>query len=369
MDICNYKQKLENELKVEHFIIGASDKKKDIYINDNVRLSNTLVIGNKNTGKSSVILKQMAYRNIINKNTGATFVVSSKDLSYELYIMAKYFRRKVVLIKPSVSIDAENLLNDNNLSVEKILDKFDFTNYISKKHIIIIDMEYQEYGQKSIDCVNKLLKALEVSMYKTHLTKEALHFLYVDDSFNHISNLKNLIYYGAEYNLGTTLFLQNRDQLRFGAKDFTSFMESNVFNEILTNAITKADKEFYTEAFHADINTLVRRFGKVYYFIKHPETGLRIQGSGEITFDEDMKNIISMKLKSTKKSLVNKKQKEYEQSKKTALDKNVSSKNEHKEGEDFIFKVDYIDTKAIEKNTFKNYNKNKIFLDYKELLD
>lgn len=353
MNTYNYNQKINVDLKPESFIIGISDKKKDIYINDKVRLLNTLVIGNKNTGKSSVILKQMAYRNILNKETGATFVVSSKDLSYELYIMAKHFKRKVILIKPSTLIDAEILINSTNISIEKVLEKFNFSNYILKKYIVIIDMEYQQYGHKSIDCINKLLKALEISMYKTHLTNENLHFLYVDDAFNYISNLKNLIYYGAEYNLGTTLFLQNRDQLKIGSKDYSSFIESNVFNEILTNAITKSDKDFYSEVFDAEINTLVRKFGKIYYFTKHPETELRIQGSGEIYFNEDMKILIEQKLESTKKSLINKKRKQEktlynEFNKENSLckanksRKNKVLKNEHTE-EEFIFKFDHID--------------------------
>ena len=72
---------------------------KDVFIPADNTFLNTLVIGNKGTGKSSVLLKNLAYQTILDKNMGGTFVVSSKDLSYELYTLAKYHKRRAMYRK------------------------------------------------------------------------------------------------------------------------------------------------------------------------------------------------------------------------------------------------------------------------------
>ena len=43
---------------------------------------NTLVLGNKGTGKSEIVFNNLAYQTILDKNVGATFIVSSKVFIY-----------------------------------------------------------------------------------------------------------------------------------------------------------------------------------------------------------------------------------------------------------------------------------------------
>ena len=102
--------------------ICVNDKKKEIFIPQKSRFLNTLVLGNKGTGKSSLILKEQAYQTITDKNVGATFIISSKDLSYELYILAKHRKRRVIFINPSVSNDVDLILNKEEITHEDLLE-------------------------------------------------------------------------------------------------------------------------------------------------------------------------------------------------------------------------------------------------------
>ena len=291
--------------------VGINDKKKEIYIPHISRFLNTLVLGNKGTGKSSLILKEFAYQTISDRNIGGTFIVSSKDLSYELYILAKHYKRRVVFINPSISNDAEILLKQKNLSINDISSKYNFEKYIFNNYIIIIDSENVANGSEGIKFTSLLLENLKNAMYKSDITCSRPHFLYVDDAFNYIDYLQDIIYYGNEYNLATTLFFQNRNQFKSENKDYTSFIDSNIGNIILTNNLNIDDAKFYGEILDINLAVCSKSKGKFFYEFKSKD-GARFSGNGEIKESLEIEDIIYEELYSVKRALKRKKIKEKE---------------------------------------------------------
>lgn len=95
------------------YLIIALDgfKKEEVTICHESRYLNTLVLGQKGTGKSEQVLLNMFYQDL-ESTDHSLFVFSSKgDTSYKLFALAKNKGRKVHLIKPETNNFHFNLLN------------------------------------------------------------------------------------------------------------------------------------------------------------------------------------------------------------------------------------------------------------------
>lgn len=294
--------------EINNLKIGISDKKKEIYIPYQNRFLNTLVLGNKGTGKTSLIFREFAYQTILEKNVGGTFIVSSKNLGYELYLLAKLKKRRFLFISPSVSCDAEDLINENHISKEKVSAKFDFDKLIFNNYIVIVDMEPLVYGDKSVEITSLIIECLRDSMYKSEYTCMRPHFLYVDDAFRYLDSVEDILYYGNQYNIATTLFLQNRNQLQTPSKDYTSFIDSNVGNTILTNSLVVNDSKHYSELLDINLLACNKSRGKIFYELKNKD-GAKFTGSGEVKESMEINELLRG-IYEEKKSLLRKKAKE-----------------------------------------------------------
>lgn len=345
--------------------VGISDKKKEIYIPHTSRFLNTLVLGNKGTGKSSLMLKEFAYQTIADRNVGGTFVVSSKDLSYELYILAKHYKRRVVFINPSVSNDAEVLLKQKNTTVRDISSKYNFEKYIFNNYIVIIDSENVANGSAGVKFTSLLLENLKNAMYKSDITCSRPHFLYVDDAFYYMDYLQDIIYYGDEYNLATTLFFQNRNQFKNRNKDYTSFIDSNIGNIILTNNLTINDAKFYGEILDVNLAVCSKGKGKFFYEFKSKD-GARFSGNGEIKESSEIEDIIYEELYPVKRALKRKKLKELEKNNSSESSENVSKVKKTEPKEDVVVKNNSTVTNNELRNEDSNINKQESSTSYFE---
>lgn len=289
--------------------ICISDKKKEIFIPHKSLFLNTLVLGNKGTGKSSLILRELAYQTITDRNVGGTFVVSSKDLSYELYILAKHHKRRVLFINPAVSNDVDLILNKEEINHDDLLEIYNFEKLIYNNYIVIVDIENVRTNEKGCTLVKCLLDNFKESMYKTDITCSRPHFLYVDDAFYYLDSLESILYYGNEYNIATTLFFQNRNQFKTKNRDYSSFLDSNIGNTILTNNLTHEDSIFYGEVLDINLSACSKSRGKIFYELKNKD-GAKFTGTGEVKETQEINNIVYEELYSVKRALKRKKNKE-----------------------------------------------------------
>lgn len=296
--------------------ICLNDKKKEIFIPEQSLFLNTLVLGNKGSGKSSLVFKGLAFQIIENKNMGGTFVVSSKDLSYELYLLAKHNKRRVVFFNPSVSADIEMLLNKNGISNEDILNICNFEKFIYNNYIVIIDMENIKTGINGCNLVKSFLENFSNSIYNTDVTYSKPHSLYIDDAFYYLDSLEKILYYGSEYNIATTLFFQNRNQFKFYNKDYSSFIDSNIGNIILTNNLNIEDAKFYGEIIDMNLSAFSKSRGKIFYSLRNKD-GAKFNGMGDAYINEKYNEVIYEQLYPVKRALKRKKVKEIAKSNKS----------------------------------------------------
>lgn len=210
------------------------------------RFGNTLVIGSKNTGKTTKLLPIMAQKDINNKECGATFIVGRKDISCMLYGMAKKAKRKIVFLKPSIDEGAKKLLGfksyEHNRMKEEVID---YEEAISKKMIVIIDMEYALNGDDGIRATAMLLSQLQLSMHVNDDTKVSPHFIYIDDSQYYLPYIELLLTCGDDYCMASTLFLQSKKQMSDEYHDYERMVEPNVNNYIFMNALVYEDSLYY----------------------------------------------------------------------------------------------------------------------------
>lgn len=251
-------EKSTKEKKVDDnkLIIGLNDKGKELFIPEKSRFLNTLVLGTKGTGKTTSVLPMFVEQDLKRKNAGVTIICSTKEMSYNLYSLAKKYKRKIHFIKPSVNNEVTNKflwMKDYNYDYinENIIN---YKEAIKKKEVVIIDMELLKYKNDALKAVAMLLLQLRLDIQETDITQRCHHFLYVDDAYNYLKFLEDLLVFSDNYNLGITLFMQSRNQFITKNKDFTSLISNNIRNTMLLNNITIEDYNYYKDKFFEKTN-------------------------------------------------------------------------------------------------------------------
>lgn len=293
-------------------LLARSEKKREIYIPEKSRYLNTVVLGTKNSGKTYEVLPLMAKKDMENKECGATFIVGKKDMAFFLYAMAKKFGRKVVMLKPSTSVEADGLLWHENYDYDYINDNvINYKDAIKKKHIVIIDMEYSKYRGRALRATAMLLLQLQLDMQEWADTLKRPHFVYIDDSQYYLPFIEVLLSNGDDYNIGTTLFIQSRSQLKQKERNFTSLIDNNIRSVILMNGLTISDIEHYQKQFYEhNINVLInRKHGEIIYETVDNTNTRRNGLANLILIDNELREELEDKALGLKKKLTKKKRK------------------------------------------------------------
>lgn len=239
----------DEEDEINKIVIGLNDKKKKIFIPESSRYFNTLVLGTKATGKTAGVLPLLVEQDLKNKDYGCTIVVSKNEMAYNLYALAKQYKRDVIILKPSINNEIANKFlwrNDYNYDYinENIIN---YKEAIKKRQIVIIDMEILKHKSDGLKAVAMLLLQLQLDMQETDITQKKPHFLYVDDGQYYLPFLENLFTFSDNYNLGITLFLQSRAQLTKNNKDYSYMIDNNIRNLLILNSLDKQDVDYYKE--------------------------------------------------------------------------------------------------------------------------
>lgn len=245
------KKETQNFIDENRLVIGVNDKNKDLFIPEKSRFLNTIILGTKGTGKTTSVLPMFVEQDLKRKNAGVTIISSSKEMSYNLYSLAKKYKRKIHFIKPSINNEVTNKflwLQDYNYDYinENIIN---YKEAIKKKEVIIIDMELMKYKSDALKSVAMLLLQLRLDIQETDITQRCHHFLYVDDAYNYLKFLEDLLIFSDNFNLGITLFMQSRNQFITKNKDYSSLINNNIRNTLLLNNITMEDYLYYKDKF------------------------------------------------------------------------------------------------------------------------
>ena len=250
-------------------------QKTKVFLSKQALSSNALIIGTKGTGKSDTILPALASQDMNNMQMGSTYIVSKKDIAYTLYALAKSKKRKVRILKPSANFEIANtLIGMQEYDYDKVNDLIDYKKAIKNKEIIIIDMEYIKYKQAAISATAMLLIQIQIDMQETSVTLKRPHRLYVDDCYLFLPFLDAILTAGDDYNMSCVLFAQSRAQFKAYNKDYTSLIDNNVRNTIITNGITIEDAKYFAEslgAYHTVKSLMTRSEGVAVYEILDKE--------------------------------------------------------------------------------------------------
>lgn len=330
-------KKKETQVLIDEnrLVIGVNDKNKDLFIPERSRFLNTLVLGTKGTGKTTSVLPMFVEQDLKRKNAGVTIISSSKEMSYNLYSLAKKYKRKIHFIKPSINNEVTNKflwLQDYNYDYinENIIN---YKEAIKKKEVVIIDMELMKYKGDALKAVAMLLLQLRLDIQETDITQRCHHFLYVDDAYNYLKFLEDLLIFSDNFNLGVTLFMQSRNQFVTKNKDYSSLINNNIRNTLLLNNVTMEDYQYYKDKFtDKSVNDFFNREFNSMMYETIDSLGIRRVGVAKFKklligdWDE-----LEAKSKRIRASLLKDKRKEREMELKEKYQKSLEIANKQKE--------------------------------------
>lgn len=257
-------KKSEKAKETDHrLIFGFNDKKKPLYIPESSRYFNSLVLGLKGTGKTTGILPFFVEQDLQNKKAGITILVSSQEMSYTLYTLAKQYKRKIIFLKPSIHNEVANQLL---FKEEYDYDYIDtnilcYKEAIKNKSVIIIDMEHLKYKSEARKVCAMLLLQLQLDMQETDLTGRTAHFVYIDDAWLYAPFIRYLLQCGSEFHIGVTLFANSLSQ--FG--EYQGLLENTIRNYFLCSVLSVSDMEYFAKRFQDENIWNVRSTQSIFY--------------------------------------------------------------------------------------------------------
>lgn len=149
-------------------------KKKEVRLSDESRYMNTMILGQKGTGKSDHVLLNMVNQDL-KKKQHSLFVFTSKgETSYKLYALARQAGRKVHLVKPEINTFHINLLKGSEREVVEVLSEL--FSYTSNKGAVS-EPFYHE--------INKMLFVNSIKVVKRLYGEEAI----LEDLYDLIANI------------------------------------------------------------------------------------------------------------------------------------------------------------------------------------
>ena len=268
-------------------ILGENDKKNNVYIQEDNRMKHILVVGTKGSGKSTGLLPFLVKQDIEDKKAGATVIVGDKETAMLLFALAKRAGRDVTIIKPSLTDSGKMLLMHQSYDYNSIKeDVVDYEKAVTKRQIVIVDMEFARHQQNAIKGVAYLISALHEAVVKVNDATITKHFLYVDDAHLYLPFVKNLLYSGKEYGVGCTLFLESRLQLTDAGE--RALVDAYVGNTVLMSGLTVEDARYYVEDIYEKQIPYMRNRGlKEFLYSTTDREGRRTTGTAKLEFLPD----------------------------------------------------------------------------------
>lgn len=219
-------------------------------ISYDMRMQNIAFYGSKGSGKSNHVLPMLANEQLDRRSEGALFIIEKSDISWMLYALAKKYHREVLFLTPSCNAEMKTLINSGVSDVSDVDKLVNFVDILQQKKIVIIDAEPYRYQKKSVDLVATLLMKLQTNMH--HNSHETPFFVYIEDGDLYLPYVKDLITYGGQFGIGSTLFFQGRALMNAQSPVLSYFVEANIRTTVLMNALIYDDFKYFKERFYGE---------------------------------------------------------------------------------------------------------------------
>lgn len=210
------------------------------------------------------------------------------------------------MIKPSTDLKIVNqFLWMKEYSYKYIKEEIiDFETAIEKKHIVIIDMEQFRYKNFAQNAVNKLLLQYQIEMYNAfnnpNKIKKPENHLYVDDAHLYMEGLKEILEYGKDYKVLTTILLKSTSLLNQKEEDYRAFVEANIQDYIYMNKLSVEDMKACR-----DRNTFVNQKVNFRFPQKYNEILYKRDLATIYSLEPELEDAIDRNAKKLKRKMIN----------------------------------------------------------------
>lgn len=225
--------------------LGTKKGTTDVYeIPTERRLQNTVIYGAIGSGKTRSMLLSMAVKQFEDTSSGATFICGRGEESWLLDRLAHKMNREVIFLHPAVDKGTKDYLETEyrtGLEIQKHL--IDYAQAIEEKKIIIVDFDFANYRRYAQNGLTKLLYHIQRSI--THNTEDSPHFIYIDDAENSLPYIRELISYGKNNAVGTTLLLSSYSLIEAQSRELAYFLNAKCSTTILMNHLSYEDFNYF----------------------------------------------------------------------------------------------------------------------------
>lgn len=216
-----------------------------------VRLQNLAIYGTKGSGKTEHILPMMANEQLDLKDEGALFVVGDSRVGWMIYAMAQKYHRDVTFLSPTYNKGMKELMDIGVSDLSVIQNQLvDFAKVMKEKQVIIIDAEAYQYRKTSTELVGNILMSLQSVMHTNG--HDSPFFVYMEDGDTYLQYIRDLLLYGHQFGIGSTLFLQSRSMTHAKSPMLSYFLEANIRTTILSNGLVYDDFSYFKERFYGE---------------------------------------------------------------------------------------------------------------------
>lgn len=217
------------------------------------RLQNTVVYGSTGSGKSRSLLLSMAMQQMEDTSSGATFICTRGDMSWLLDRLANKMDREVIFLHPDSDKGTHDFLEtEYRTGFEMQKNLIDYVHALEEKKIVIVDFDLATHRQKGERALIKLLYHLQRSIVTN--TEDHPHFVYIDDAELTLPYIKDLLLYGKDNAVGTTLLLSSYSLLEAKSRALSYFINAYTNSTIVMNRLTHEDLTYFNRRFYGNLD-------------------------------------------------------------------------------------------------------------------
>lgn len=218
--------------KNNDIVIGKDIRSKNkVFLKEQDRLYNTLLIGDTGTKKVDYSLKPMLINDIKSKSCSAIFITKNKDFTLEL--KEEFNESKLAIIELNLNDDDNKSLIDWQV-IERV---------VSNNKSLIINCIYDELNQYIVQIVSFIIDKVQ-NILSNRNNKDKPIYFYIDDFDVFLSdNLIEFIKINKDLNIGMILSTRSRLLIK---ENYVHNIDEYVKNLILYPGINRKEAKYYS---------------------------------------------------------------------------------------------------------------------------
>lgn len=218
------------------------------------RLQNVAVYGSSGSGKTRSLMLSMAVEQFQDASSGATFICGRGEESWLLDRLATKMNREVIFLHPGADKGTKDFLETEYLTgLEMQKNLIDYQCAIEEKKIVIVDFDLATYRTRGKKALIKLMYHLQRSIIRN--SEESPHFIYIDDAEMVLPHIEELLLYGKNNSIGTTLFLSSYSLIEARSRELAYFLNAATNTTVVMNLLAYEDFLYFDRRFYGELHS------------------------------------------------------------------------------------------------------------------